>query len=107
MARLSGKVVIGTGAAQGTGLGLAPRRAAAEGAHVVLADVQEEKGRAAADALGAAARFVRLDVGKEEDWARAVRAAQEAFGRLDGLVNNAAVLWMGSIEGTPAAEMER
>ena len=36
-----------------------------------------------------------------------MRAAGDAFGRLDGLVNNAAVLWMGAIEHTPAAEMER
>ena len=106
MPRLDGKVVIVTGAAQGTGLGIA-RRAVAEGARVLLADVQEAKGMAAAEALGPAARFARLDVASEADWAQAVRAAGDAFGRLDGLVNNAAVLWMGAIEHTPAAEMER
>ena len=58
-----------TGAAQGTGLGIA-RRAVAEGARVLLADVQEAKGRAAAEALGPAARFVRLDVASEADWVR-------------------------------------
>lgn len=106
MARLDGKALIVTGAAQGTGLGIA-RRAVAEGARVLLADVQEAKGLAAAEALGPAARFARLDVASEADWALAVRAAGDAFGRLDGLVNNAAVLWMGAIEHTPAAEMER
>lgn len=106
MARLDGKALIVTGAAQGTGLGIA-RRAVAEGARVLLADVQEAKGLAAAEALGPAARFARLDVASEADWALAVHAAVEAFGRLDGLVNNAAVLWMGAIEHTPAAEMER
>ena len=106
MARLDGKVVMVTGAAQGTGLGIA-RRAVEEGARVLLADVQEEKGAAAAGALGPAARFVRLDVASEADWAQAVDAARTAFGRLDGLVNNAAVLFMGAIEHTPAAEMER
>jgi 3alpha(or 20beta)-hydroxysteroid dehydrogenase len=106
MARLDGKALIVTGAAQGTGLGIA-RRAVAEGARVLLADVQEAKGLAAAEALGPAARFARLDVASEADWALAVRAASDAFGRLDGLVNNAAVLWMGAIEHTPVAEMER
>ena len=106
MAQLDGKAVIVTGAAQGTGLGIA-RRAVAEGARVLLGDVQEAKGAAAAEALGPSARFVRLDVASEADWAQAVCAASDAFGRLDGLVNNAAVLWMGAIERTPAAEMER
>ena len=106
MTRLDGKAVIVTGAAQGTGEGIA-RRAVAEGARVLVSDVQEEKGRAVAATLGAAARFARLDVTSESDWAAAVRAAGAAFGRLDGLVNNAAVLWMGAIEHTPAAQMER
>ncbi len=106
MTRLAGKVVIVTGAAQGTGEGIA-RRALAEGAEVLLADVQEEKGRALAASLGAAARFARLDVASETDWTAALCATIDAFGRLDGLVNNAAVLWMGAIEHTPAAEMER
>jgi 3alpha(or 20beta)-hydroxysteroid dehydrogenase len=104
--RLDGKVVIVTGAAQGTGLGIA-HRAVAEGACVLLGDVQEARGAAAAEALGAAACFVRLDVTSESDWASAVEAAHAAFGRLHGLVNNAAVLWMGAIEHTPAVEMER
>ena len=106
MTQLTGKVVIVTGAAQGTGLGIA-RRAVAEGARVLLSDVQEEKGRAAAAELGGAARFARLDVASETDWSAAVNAATSAFGHLDGLVNNAAVLWMGAIEHTPAAQMER
>jgi 3alpha(or 20beta)-hydroxysteroid dehydrogenase len=106
MARLDGKVVIVTGAAQGTGEGIA-RRAASEGARVLVTDVQEEKGRALAASLGAAARFARLDVTSESDWSAAVESATTAFGRLDGLVNNAAILWMGAIEHTPAAAMER
>ncbi len=106
MARLEGKAVIVTGAAQGTGAGIA-RGALAEGARVLVTDVQEEKGRALAASLGAGARFAHLDVASEADWVEAVRAALAAFGRLDGLVNNAAILWMGAIEHTPAAEMER
>jgi 3alpha(or 20beta)-hydroxysteroid dehydrogenase len=106
MSRLEGKVLIVTGAAQGTGEGIA-RGALAEGARVLLADVQQEKGRALAASLGAEARFVHLDVTSESDWSAAVGAASSAFGRLDGLVNNAAVLWMGAIEHMPAAQMER
>lgn len=106
MTRLDGKVVLVTGAAQGTGLGIA-RHAVATGARVVLADVQTAKGRAAAEALGPAALFAKLDVSREDDWSAGVAEACAAFGRLDGLVNNAAVLWMGAIEHMPAAEMER
>jgi 3alpha(or 20beta)-hydroxysteroid dehydrogenase len=104
--RLADKAVIVTGAAQGTGAGIA-RGALAEGARVLVTDVQEEKGRALAASLGAGARFARLDVASEADWKEAVRVALASFGRLDGLVNNAAILWMGAIEHTPAAEMER
>jgi len=106
MARLDHKVVIVTGAAQGTGAGIA-RRAVAEGARVLLGDVQEEAGQRAAAALGSAARFVRLDVTSERDWQAVVAECGRAFGRLDGLVNNAAVLHMGSLEQTPLETMER
>jgi 3alpha(or 20beta)-hydroxysteroid dehydrogenase len=82
MGRLDGKAVIVTGAAQGTGFGIA-RRAVAEGARVLLADLQEAKGAAAAEALGPAARFARLDIASEADWAQAVLSASDAFGRLD------------------------
>ena len=68
---------------------------------------RRRRGRALVESLGPAARFARLDVTSEADWTEAVRVALDAFGRLDGLVNNAAVLWMGAIEHTPAAEMER
>ncbi|MEN8158694.1 MAG: SDR family oxidoreductase [Myxococcota bacterium] len=106
MATLDGKALVVTGAAQGTGEGIA-RAAVAEGARVLVADVQEEKGRSVAETLGEAARFARLDVSEETAWQDAVATAQAAFGRLDGLVNNAAVLHMGAIEHTPAAAMER
>jgi 3alpha(or 20beta)-hydroxysteroid dehydrogenase len=60
--RLAGKVVLVTGAAQGTGEA-AVRRIVAEGGRALVADVQSEKGRAVAESLGRAARFVELDVG--------------------------------------------
>jgi 3alpha(or 20beta)-hydroxysteroid dehydrogenase len=104
--RLAGKVVLVTGAAQGTGEG-AVRRIVAEGGRALVGDVQEEKGRAVAASLGEDARFVPLDVGCEPSWQAAVAAGLAAFGRLDGLVNNAGVLWMGALEHTPREQMER
>lgn len=104
--RLAGKVVLVTGAAQGTGEGAA-RRIVDEGGRAGIADVQQERGRAVAASLGAAAHFVALDVASEPSWQQAVVEALAAFGRLDGLVNNAGVLWMGALEHTPVEQMER
>jgi len=86
--RLDGKTAIVTGAASGFGEGIA-ERFAEEGARVVIADINEEAGRAVADRLGAAARFVRADVADDGDVATMVAAATEHFGQLDILVNNA------------------
>jgi len=91
MGRLDGKTAIITGTAQGTGEVLA-RRFAEEGARLVLGDVQDERGEAVAKELGDAARFTHLDVGDKDDWACAVGLAVEAFGSVDVLVNNAAIL---------------
>ncbi len=104
--RLAGKVVLVTGAAQGTGEGAA-RRVVAEGGRALVSDLQVERGRAVAASLGEAARFVELDVASEPSWQRAVAVALAQFGRLDGLVNNAGVLWMGALEHTPVEQMER
>lgn len=88
--RLDGKVAIVTGAARGQGE--AEARAFAEaGARVVLTDVREEEGAAVAASIGDAARFVRHDVTSAGDWERVAGVAQEAFGGVDVLVNNAAV----------------
>lgn len=104
--RLAGKVALVTGAAQGTGAGVA-RRFVAEGASVVLGDVLVEKGEALAAELGEAARFVKLDVSSESDWAAAIKVSQEAYGDPNILINNAAVLVMSPIEGTSLADYER
>ena len=84
---ISGKVFIVTGAASGLGEGTA-RMLAAHGAKVVIADVQEEKGRALAQELGGS--FVRCDVTQEAD-GRAAVAAALAMGKLFGLVNCAGI----------------
>lgn len=101
MGKLDGRVVIVTGAARGQGEQEA-RLFAAEGASVVVADVLDEQGEALAKELGAS--YVHLDVGEEADWSAAVGAAKEAYGRIDGLVNNAGILRFNSLVDTPLDE---
>ncbi|MGW5385313.1 SDR family NAD(P)-dependent oxidoreductase [Nocardia sp. NPDC003963] len=85
---LQDKVAVITGAASGIGLATA-RRYIAEGASVVLGDIQDEQGREAAAALGARAAYQRADVTDEEALEGLARLATERFGRLDVFVNNA------------------
>lgn len=88
--RLAGQVVIVSGSAGGQGAAEV-RLLAAQGARVMVADVDDAAGRAVADEIGDAARYHHLDVRSEDDW-RAVLAATEAeLGPVTGLVNNAGV----------------
>ncbi len=92
--RLEGKVAIISGGARGMGAAEA-RLFAQEGAKVVIGDLLEDEGRQVAadiNEAGGEALFVRLDVTSEESWQRAVDATVSRFGRLDVLVNNAAIL---------------
>jgi NAD(P)-dependent dehydrogenase (short-subunit alcohol dehydrogenase family) len=89
--RLDGKVAVITGAAQGIGRGIA-HRFAEEGARVVVADVQDERGAqtvAELTAKGAEAVFAHTDVTEDAQIRATVDGAAERFGRLDILVNNA------------------
>ncbi|EJM39648.1 dehydrogenase of unknown specificity, short-chain alcohol dehydrogenase [Pseudomonas sp. GM33] len=99
MQRVEGKVCIITGAASGIGREDA-LLLAREGAKVVLTDLNEEAGRQAAAEIGANALFIRHDIASESDWQHVVKTTVERFGRLDVLVNNAAILALGSIEDT-------
>lgn len=88
MGRLEGKVAIVTGAASGIGRA-SVEKFVAEGARVVAADLQEEKGRALEAELGDAVRFLACDVAHEDEVAALVQLAVDAFGGLDALFNNA------------------
>ncbi|MFF4284415.1 glucose 1-dehydrogenase [Streptomyces sp. NPDC001633] len=90
MADLQGKTVIITGGARGLGAE-AGRVAVAAGARVVLTDVLAEEGRSQAEKLGEDVRFLRHDVTSEADWREVVDFTVAAFGRVDGLVNNAGI----------------
>src|SRR5258708_1957113 len=103
MQRFINRTVIVTGGARGMGASHA-RGFVAEGANVVIADVLEKEGRTLARELGDHAIFSRLDVTSDADWAATVAAAEDAFGPVSVLVNNAGIVRFGSITETePAA----
>ena len=107
MGRLDGKVALITGGARGMGKSHV-RHFVAEGARVVFGDVLDDRGAAVAAGLGeAACRYVHHDVTSEAQWAAAVAAALDAFGRLDVLVNNAGVLKFARIADMPLADFRQ
>src|SRR5438132_7232815 len=99
MKRFEGRTVIVTGGARGMGASHA-RGFGAEGANVVIADILEQEGRKLADELGAQAIFSRLDVTSDEDSAATVAAAEDAFGPVSVLINNAGIVRFGVISET-------
>ena len=86
--RLEGKVALITGAAQGIGKGIA-KVFAHEGAIVVIADLQEEKGQAAADSLDGQGAFIHTDLRQDSDIEQMIAFTVEKYGALDILINNA------------------
>ena len=89
--RLRDKIAIVTGAARGMGAEHC-RRFLAEGAKVVLTDINEDDGKRLEAELGTSSLFVRHDVGSEADWVRVVKSAEDRFGPVTVLVNNAGII---------------
>ncbi len=105
MTALDGRVALVTGGARGLGEAYV-RALHAEGAHVVIADVQDDPGAHLASDLGDRALFAHLDVTAEDEWARVVDAATRAFGRIDVLVNNAGIANAAPIEHFTTAKWD-
>lgn len=100
--RLNGKVALVTGGASGLGEAIV-RRYVAEGARVVIADIDAAGATALVVELGAATAFVPLDVTDEAAWIAAFAAVDALHGRLDVLVNNAGITTIGSVEALDVA----
>ncbi|MBW2427243.1 MAG: SDR family oxidoreductase [Deltaproteobacteria bacterium] len=88
MGELEGRVAVITGAGEGIGAAMA-RRFAQEGARILVAEIDPERGKAIADELGDAGLFVRIDAGVKEEVETMIATAVDHWGTLDILVNNA------------------
>jgi NAD(P)-dependent dehydrogenase (short-subunit alcohol dehydrogenase family) len=107
--RLQDRVVLITGAASGIGRACA-QTLAGEGAKVIATDVNKDGGKAivaSITAAGGRARFLEHDVASEDVWQRVVADIRATEGRLQALVNNAGIAWMGSILEMSLADWRR
>jgi NAD(P)-dependent dehydrogenase (short-subunit alcohol dehydrogenase family) len=102
--KLAGKVALVTGAASGIGLATA-ELFAQEGAIVILSDIQDAQGEAAAKRIGG--HYLHQNAASEDDWIATIKAIQERHGRLDILVNNAGMAIGGDITALSLADWRR
>ena len=103
--RLGGKIAIVTGGAQGFGFGIA-KEMYCEGASVVLADINEELAKSAADTLGTRAVGIKVDVSDPESVENLMIKTVEHFGGIDVFVANAGILKAGSLEELTPQQFE-
>jgi 3alpha(or 20beta)-hydroxysteroid dehydrogenase len=104
--RLKGKVALVTGGARGQGEAEA-RCFVEQGARVYIADLLKQEGEKLAAELGAAATFLDLDIAVEDDWMRALDLILKRDGRIDVLVNNAAMTLIRPAAETTPEEFSR
>ncbi|WP_053027551.1 glucose 1-dehydrogenase [Staphylococcus haemolyticus] len=97
MGKLQDKVVVITGGAQGMGK-LHAKKAIAEGAKVVITDINDELGQKTANSLGDDVLFIKHDVSKETDWNHVVQEVMNKWNRIDVLVNNAGITYNKTID---------
>ncbi len=90
MSRLKGKIALVTGAARGIGQAVA-EMFVAQGARVIVSDINNQEGKIVARSLGENAEYISLDVGVESDWEKVSEHILNAYGQLDILVNNAGI----------------
>ena len=106
MGEMDGKVAVVTGGASGIGEATV-RLFIEEGAKVVIADMQQERGEALANELGNVATFVKVEVRQEEQVKSAIDTAIEDWGRLDCIFNNAGFGGvLGPVEDIPVEEFD-
>lgn len=97
MGKLQDKVVVITGGAQGMGE-LHAKKAIAEGAKVVITDINDELGQKTANSLGDDVLFIKHDVSKETDWNHVIQEVLNKWNRIDVLVNNAGITYNKTID---------
>src|SRR5215510_9086291 len=110
MGKLDGKVALISGGARGQGAAEA-ETFAREGAKVVFGDIRDDEGKKVESnirAAGGDAIYLHLDVTSEADWQKAIQLANDRYGRLDVLINNAAItIPKAPIEERTAAEWDQ
>ncbi|MBE9549541.1 MAG: glucose 1-dehydrogenase [Proteobacteria bacterium] len=98
MPRLEGKTALITGAARGIGQAIA-ELFSAEGARVILSDINDRQGREVANKIGKNAVYMHLDVSQEADWKLVAKEIEKSYGQLNIVVNNAGIIGFLETQG--------